>query len=89
MKLDPRLTSAKDYIGYILFGVIINNVIGAAWAVTALQAIGLITVESVPLFFSGWTIGNGIPSLIFGIILLKALSPLVVRHRAFCKGWLA
>jgi len=89
MKLDPRLTSAKDYIGYIIFGVIINNIIGAAWAVTALQAIGLITVESVPLFFSGWTIGNGIPSLIFGIILLKALSPLVVKHRAFCKGWLA
>ena len=89
MKLDPRLRTAKDYIMYILFGVIINNVLGALWAVTALQAIGLITVESVPLFFSGWTIGNGIPSLIFGIILLKALSPMVIRHKAFCKGWLA
>jgi hypothetical protein len=88
-KLDPRLKSAKDYVAYILFGVIINNVIGAAWAVTALQAFGLITVQSVPLFFSGWTGGNGIPSLIFGIILLKALSPLVVRSRAFCKKWWA
>jgi hypothetical protein len=89
MKLDPRLKSAKDYIGYIIFGVVINNVIGAAWAVTALQAFGLITVQSVPLFFSGWTGGNGIPSLIFGIILLKALSPLVLRSRAFCKRWWA
>ncbi len=89
MKLDPRLRTAKDYIMYIIFGVIINNILGALWAVTALQAIGLITVESVPLFFSGWTIGNGIPSLIFGIILLKALSPMVIRHKAFCKGWLA
>jgi hypothetical protein len=89
MKLDPRLITAKDYIMYILSGVIINNILGALWAVTALQAIGLITVTSVPLFFSGWTIGNGVPSLIFGIILLKALSPMIVKHKAFCKGWLA
>ncbi|MEM2896742.1 MAG: hypothetical protein QW265_01230 [Candidatus Bathyarchaeia archaeon] len=89
MKLDPRLRSAKDYIMYIVSGVIINNILGALWAVTALQGIGLITVASVPLFFSGWTIGNGVPSLIFGIILLKALSPMIVKHKAFCKGWLA
>ena len=89
LRLDPRLRSAKDYVGYILFAVIINNVLGASWAVTALQYFGLITVESVPLFFSGWTIGNGVPSLVFGIILLKALSPLIIRSRAFCKGWWA
>ncbi len=87
--LDPRLTKAKDYVGYVLFAVIINNILGASWAVTALQYFGLITVQSVPLFFSGWTIGNGVPSLVFGIILLKALSPLVIKSRAFCKGWLA
>jgi len=89
LRLDPRLRSIKDYIGYILFAVVINNVLGASWAVTALQYFGLITVGSVPLFFSGWTIGNGVPSLIFGIILLKALSPIIIRSRAFCKGWLA
>lgn len=89
LRLDPRLKTAKDYAGYIIFAVIINNILGASWAVTALQYFGLITVSSVPLFFSGWTIGNGVPSLVFGIILLKALSPLIIRSRAFCKGWLA
>ncbi|RLE78676.1 MAG: hypothetical protein DRJ51_09135 [Thermoprotei archaeon] len=89
LNCDPRLKSAKDYVVFIVFGVILNNILGAAWAVTALQAIGLITVESVPLFFSGWTIGNGVPALVFGVILLKALSPMVVRHRSFCKGWWA
>ncbi len=88
-KADPRLTKGSDYLHYIIWGVVVNNLAGAAWAVTALQWFGLITVESVPLFFSGWTIGNGVPSLIFGIILLKALSPLVVRHRSFVKGWWA
>ena len=88
-KADPRLTSGKDYAIFIVFGVILNNILGAAWAVTALQWLGLVTVESVPLFFSGWTIGNGVPALIFGIILLKALSPLVVKHRSFVKKWWA
>ncbi|MEM0383941.1 MAG: hypothetical protein QXX19_07455 [Candidatus Caldarchaeum sp.] len=89
LKLDPRLRRARDIGGYIAFAVIINNILGATWAVTALQYFGLITVASVPLFFSGWTIGNGVPSLVFGLILLRALSPLIIKSRAFCKGWLA
>ncbi|MDW8084575.1 MAG: hypothetical protein RMI49_05195 [Candidatus Caldarchaeum sp.] len=89
LKLDPRLKGAKDIVGYVVFAVIINNILGATWAVTALQYFGLITVASVPLFFSGWTIGNGVPSLVFGLILLRALSPLIIRSRAFCKGWWA
>ncbi len=89
LKLKPRLKSVKDYAGYVIFGVIVNNLVGATWAVFTLRALGLITVQSVPMFFFGWTVGNGVPSLIFGIITLKILSPLVVRSTAFCKGWWA
>ncbi|MGC9208793.1 MAG: hypothetical protein ACP5GH_02920 [Nitrososphaeria archaeon] len=89
LKIDPRLNSWKGYVAYILSAVIINNILGATWAVTALNALHLITVTSAPLFFSGWVIGNGVPSLIFGIIVLKALSNMVIKSRAFCKGWLA
>ncbi|MDG7036996.1 MAG: hypothetical protein JRN32_01320 [Nitrososphaerota archaeon] len=89
LKVDPRLNNWVGYAAYVLFAVIINNALGATWAVTALTSFHLITVTSTPLFFSGWLIGNGLPSLIFGIIVLKILSKTVVRSRAFCKGWLA
>ncbi|MGC8621991.1 MAG: hypothetical protein ACP5U0_08770 [Caldisphaera sp.] len=89
LKIDPRLNNWVGYVAYILFAVIINDALGATWAVTVLKALHLITVTSAPLFFSGWLIGNGLPSLIFGIIVLKALSKTVIKSRAFCKGWLA
>ena len=88
-KVDPRLRTGRDWVHFIWSAVVVNNFRGGLWAVTALQWFGLITVASVPLFFSGWVIGNGVPALVFGAILLKALSPVVIRHRVFCKGWWA
>jgi hypothetical protein len=83
------LRKTSDYIHFIWSAVIVNNFLGALWAVTVLQQFGLITVTSAPLFFSGWVIGNGVPALIFGIILLKALSGFIIRHRSFVKRWVA
>ena len=52
-KADPRLTSGKDYAIFIVFGVILNNILGAAWAVTALQWLGLVRRLVVGLRPSG------------------------------------
>jgi integral membrane sensor domain MASE1 len=89
LKVDPRLRKTSDYIHFIWSAVLVNNFLGALWAVTVLQQFGLITVTSAPLFFSGWVIGNGVPALIFGIILLKVLSGFIIRHRSFVKRWVA
>ena len=82
---DPRLKSAKDWIVFLLFGTVLANAIGAAEGNLVLYLFGMITAEAVPLSFFGWFLGNTIASAILGVIMLKFLSPLVLKTRTFCK----
>jgi integral membrane sensor domain MASE1 len=88
-KADPALSTARDWAIWIGFGVIIANLLGSFWGSNVLVWFGLITREAWGVAWAGWFIGNTIPSIILGSILLKYVSPLVVRSRAFVKGWWA
>ncbi|MBV4427519.1 hypothetical protein [Clostridium tyrobutyricum] len=88
-KADPRLKSGKDWIIYTIFGVIICNAIGAAWGSTVLRMFKLISPASHLTVFLGWAIGNSVPSFILGAILLKFVSPIIMRSRSFVKKYLA
>jgi integral membrane sensor domain MASE1 len=67
----------------------VANFLGAFWGTYVLVWFGLITGAAQFTALLGWLIGNTIPSLIFGSILLKYVSPMVMRSKAFVKGWLA
>ena len=85
-KSDPSLKSQKDWWVWIIFGAILPNAIGAAWGSTTLVAFGLVTQAAQLITFLGWFIGNTIPTLILGSLVLKFVSPLVVKTKSFCKG---
>lgn len=85
-KTDPSLQSQKDWIIWIVFGALLPNLVGAAWGSTVLVAFGLVTQAAQFVTFLGWFIGNTIPTVILGSIILKFVSPLVVKTKAFCKG---
>ena len=86
-KLDPRLKSARDYIG-LLLAMIISSAIGALYSVlVVLKGFGLLTTDSTPLFIWGWFGGNLVAGIVFNFILLKALSSVVIRTTAFVKRW--
>jgi integral membrane sensor domain MASE1 len=85
-KTDPSLQSQKDWIIWVVFGALLPNLVGAAWGSTVLVAFGLITQAAQFVTFLGWFVGNTIPTLILGSLILKFVSPLVVRTKAFCKG---
>ena len=88
-KADPRLISGRDYL--ILFvSMIVSSAFGALWStLVVLRGFGLLTTDSVPLFIWGWFGGNLLAGLVFNFILLKALSPVVIRTPAFVKKWFA
>jgi integral membrane sensor domain MASE1 len=86
---DPALRTTKDWVVWILLGVLLANAIGAIWGTGVLVTFGLITSAAAPTTVLGWFIGNSIPSIILGSIVLKFVSPLVLRSKAFCKGWWA
>ena len=88
-KAHPALKSGRDWGIWILWGAIVPNLIGAAWGSTMLVGFGLITQAAQLTTFLGWFIGNTIPTVILGSIVLKYVSPLVIRSKAFCKGYWA
>ncbi|MCA1754074.1 MAG: hypothetical protein LC641_05110 [Spirochaeta sp.] len=86
-KCDPRLKKPSDY-GFLLVGMIISSAFGALWStMVVLRGFGLLTAESTPLFVWGWFGGNVVAGIVFNFILLKALSPVVIRTSGFVKRW--
>jgi len=86
-KCDPRLKKASDY-GFLLVGMIISSAFGALWStMVVLRGFGLLTAESTSLFVWGWFGGNVVAGVVFNFILLKALSPVVIRTSGFVKRW--
>jgi len=88
-KCDPRLKSGKDWVIFGIVGVLGCNFIGAGYGSTVLRMFGLISPSSHFIIFMGWWLGNSIPSFILGAILLKYVSPLVIKTKTFCKGYWA
>lgn len=89
LKADPRLQTARDWVIWIVVGVLLANFLGAFWGTYVLVWFGLITSGAQLTALLGWLIGNTIPSLIFGSIVLKYVSPMVIRSKAFVKSWWA
>ncbi len=86
---DPRLKSGRDW-AIFLISITVANIFGALWSpLVVLRSFGLLTAESVPVFIFGWFGGNEIAGIIFGVILLKALSDVVIKTNAFVKKWWA
>ncbi len=89
LKAHPALVHGRDWSIWILWGALVPNAIGAAWGSTMLVAFGLVTQAAQLITFLGWFVGNSIPTIILGSIILKFVSPLVMRSNAFVKKWWA
>ena len=88
-KADPRLKSRRDYL-ILLAAMIISSAFGALWSpLVVLRGFGLLTTDSLPLFVWGWFGGNVVAGIVFNFVLLKVLSPVVIKTTAFVKGWWA
>jgi hypothetical protein len=88
-KADPTLEEGRDW-AIFLISITVANIFGALYSpLVVLRGFGLLTAESVPVFIWGWFAGNEIAGIIFGVILLKALSGVVMETNAFVKRWWA
>ena len=83
-EVDLTLANRRDVTIVVLFGVIINNLIGAAWAAWSL---GLLTPENISSVFSTWLIGNVIVCLLIVLPGLKFLTPKAQGSRLFIKNY--
>lgn len=82
--VNLSMESPRDFTYVILFGVLINNLIGAVWATWTLSLIEPLNMVSV---FTAWLIGNAIVCLLIVPLALKMLTPTVEKHRLFVKNY--
>jgi integral membrane sensor domain MASE1 len=72
LEVDLTLENRRDWIIILLFAVLLNNLVGAAWGAFTLSLLGPVNFV---MTFSTWLIGN--------IIVTILIVPLALR---FCTG---
>ncbi|MFA4877111.1 MAG: hypothetical protein WC586_06825 [Methanoregula sp.] len=87
LDVDLSLANLRDINILVVFGVIINNVIGAAWAAWTMSLGNIITPDQIGSVFSTWLIGNIIVTILIVPIALRFLSPKIQKSRLFVKNY--
>ena len=87
-KLNPSLKSGKDWMWFTLVGILAANAFGALWGTSVLRVWPDYRPNPSPCL--GWLVPGQLgASWVLGVLLLKFISPLVVKTKAFCKGYWA
>ena len=85
--VDLSLANIRDVNLLVIFGVIINNVIGAAWGAWTLSLGNIITPDKIGSAFSTWLIGNIIVTIVIVPLALRCLTPRIQKSRIFVKNY--
>ena len=83
--VDLNLEKRRDWTLLLLFGVLINNVVGAAWGSWTLAFGGIIPSSQIGAVFSSWLIGNIIVTIIIVPLALRFLTPRVRKSKLFVR----
>jgi hypothetical protein len=79
---SPGLKTGKDWLVFLTFGWIVNNLVGAAWGAGMLVMGGIIAPEDFSATFISWLGGNLIVTILIAPWLLKFVTPYVQKITA-------
>ena len=82
--VNLSMESPRDYTYVLLFGVLINNLIGAAWSTWWISLAETVNMGAV---FSSWLVGDVIVCALIVPLALRHLTPRVRRSRLFVKNY--
>ncbi|MCX6701103.1 MAG: hypothetical protein NTV68_14500 [Methanomicrobiales archaeon] len=84
---DPGQRSRRDLGVLVIFGVVINNVVGATWGSVTLALGGVVPwSEVMPVFYS-WLAGNVVVSIVFVPAILYLLTPVIRDHELYIRNY--
>jgi hypothetical protein len=81
-EVDLTLENRRDWTILILFGVVINNAIGAAWGTWTLSLAQSVNMSTV---FSTWLVGNVIVTILIVPLALRIFTPTIQKSKLFVK----
>lgn len=82
---DVGLRTKRDFVIFLIFGWLLNNVIGAGYGASMLAVGGIVSWDDVPGIFTGWLIGNLIVTIVITPLLLKYITPYIKKTGLFVK----
>ncbi|MFA5236759.1 MAG: hypothetical protein WC362_02760 [Methanoregula sp.] len=85
--VNVGMESKRDLFHLVLFGTVLNNVIGAAWGSVALAIGGISEWSQVMTVFGSWMIGNVIVTIIIVPLVLIHFTPRVEKSKVFVKNY--
>jgi hypothetical protein len=85
--VNVGMESRRDLFHLVLFGVILNNVIGAAWGSAALAVGGVVDWSQVMSVFTSWLVGNALITIIIVPLVLHYYTPRVEKSKVFVKNY--
>ena len=83
--VDLTLENRRDWTLLLLFGVLINNIVGAAWGASTLALGNVIIASQIVSVFTLWLIGNIIVTIIIVPLALRHLTPKVQKSKLFVR----
>jgi hypothetical protein len=80
--VDLAMENPRDLTYVLIFGVIVNNIVGAAWGAWTLALAQTVNMGSI---FLTWFIGNLIVTILIVPLALKYFTPKVRKSKLFVK----
>jgi len=81
------IENSRDLFHLVLFGVILNNIVGAAWGAYTLAAGNIIPESQVMGTFSTLVVGNIVVTLLIVPLALRHFTPKVRKSKLFVKSY--
>ncbi len=84
---DVGIENRRDLFHLILFGVILNNVVGAAWGSITMAVGSVIEPSQIMSVFTPWLLGNMIITIIIVLPVLHYCTPRIRKSKVFVRNY--
>ncbi|MHC1597293.1 MAG: hypothetical protein ACXQT3_03140 [Methermicoccaceae archaeon] len=84
---DVSLHTARDAMAFLVFGVVLNNAVGAAWGASTLAIGGVLTWSQAYGVFAEWLAGNVLLTVVVAPLLLYLGTSYVRRANLYVRRY--
>ncbi|WP_305064728.1 hypothetical protein [Methanococcoides sp.] len=84
---DITLKTRRDVAIFLVFGLFLNNLVGAVWGSSTLVAGGIVPWSEFGNVFRGWFIGNLVVTILITPLLLRFVTPHLRNTRSYVRGY--
>jgi hypothetical protein len=84
---DINLKTKRDWLVYLVFGCLLNNLAGAVWGSVMMGVGGVSAWSEVPRTLGLWLAGNIIVTIVITTLLLRFATPYIEKWNLRVQGY--